>query len=174
LLAGAQLLDCWGQEDCWGRKLVGASWAVDVHLVLLQSGENVWAVTCIDSRCPAPSFMATFMACCPLVCAADDTHVSTALPTCHQLCVHTHAMQVPDSEPGWLQGGRWADVRLPHLRARMREAVADPAAAAAKGRAARAKMIAHLSVEVVAARVAAELERINDLLRCVLCARAGW
>jgi glycosyltransferase involved in cell wall biosynthesis len=66
---------------------------------------------------------------------------------------------VPD---GPFRGHLWARPALSSLRARMREVVADPAAARARGREARRDMVTSYCLDCVTERVLDELRRIRD------------
>jgi hypothetical protein len=73
----------------------------------------------------------------------------------------------PDCPAGWnpwFDGQQWARPSVSHLRALMRRVVARPGEAAAKGRAARADVLARFTPEVLAARVRAEVARIQRKL----------
>lgn len=59
---------------------------------------------------------------------------------------------------------RWAQPSHEHLRYLMRHVVEHPEEAAAKGRAARAKMLRHFAPDVVGQIVAARLRTISDQL----------
>lgn len=60
---------------------------------------------------------------------------------------------------------RWAQPSLTHLRQLMREVYDRPSLAAAKGRAARHRMVQRYAPAVVAAQVAQRLREIEDALR---------
>ncbi|GBF99949.1 hypothetical protein Rsub_12642 [Raphidocelis subcapitata] len=64
----------------------------------------------------------------------------------------------------WFDGERWARPSTHHLRQLMRRVVLRPEEAAAKGAAARATVLERFTPDVLAARVRAELVRINGLL----------
>eukprot|EP00955_Chlamydomonas_euryale_P032268 338390-Chlamydomonas_euryale.AAC.1 len=71
---------------------------------------------------------------------------------------------VPDDQPWWFRGTRWADVDVDHLRERMRHVYEHPEEAAERGRAARRLMDEVYSPAAVGAAVAAEVERTRARL----------
>lgn len=73
---------------------------------------------------------------------------------------------VPPGQWDWSEGNqRWAQPSEQHLRALMRHVVLHPAEAAAKGRAARARMKERYAPPVIARLVAARLQAIDDSIR---------
>jgi len=70
---------------------------------------------------------------------------------------------------GWPVGLRWAQPSVPHLKQLMRHVVTHPQEAAAKGAAARRRMVERYSPDVIARLLLRELRRIE----AALAARAG-
>jgi hypothetical protein len=65
---------------------------------------------------------------------------------------------------GWT-GHRWAQPRLEHLRELLRSVHGDPQQALRKGLRARTHMLQRFSLQVMGAKLAAELVRIQKLLQ---------
>ncbi|KAJ9522340.1 hypothetical protein QJQ45_008185 [Haematococcus lacustris] len=84
---------------------------------------------------------------------------------------------VPDDQPWWFQGAKWAVASSSHLRQRMREVMSDRRTAAAKGKRARQRMVKLYSPEAVGRLIAAEHDRLTQLLRsgtCKHCNNKQW
>ncbi|GFH12556.1 uncharacterized protein HaLaN_08268, partial [Haematococcus lacustris] len=84
---------------------------------------------------------------------------------------------VPDDQPWWFQGAKWAVASSSHLRQRMREVMSDRRTAAAKGKRARQRMVKLYSPEAVGRLIAAEHKRLTQLLRsgtCKHCNNKQW
>ncbi|KAJ9534502.1 hypothetical protein QJQ45_022145 [Haematococcus lacustris] len=85
--------------------------------------------------------------------------------------------EVPDDQPWWFLGAKWAVASTSHLRQRMREVMSDRRTAAAKGKRARQRMVKLYSPEAVGRLIAAEHERLTQLLRsgtCKHCNNKQW
>ena len=76
---------------------------------------------------------------------------------------------VPDDQPWWFRGARWADASVDHLRSVMRHVYEHPEEAAIKGQRARQLMSDLYSPEAVGRVVASEVERIKRMLRAGNC-----
>ncbi len=72
---------------------------------------------------------------------------------------------VGDTDTFWFRNSRWAYPNVAHVRERMREVVANPEAAAAKGKRGRERMIAQYSPDVVTRLLLDEFDRISDIIR---------
>jgi hypothetical protein len=74
-------------------------------------------------------------------------------------------MQVPEGNPWWFMGAKWAVASVDHLRLRLREMVTHPDVAAAKGRRARERMATKYSPDALGFILAKEFQRLKDMLR---------
>lgn len=77
-------------------------------------------------------------------------------------------LQVPDDQPWWFQGARWAVASVDHMRARMREVLSNPEVAAIKGRRARERMVSKYSPDALAFILSKEFARVKDDIRCAM------
>jgi glycosyltransferase involved in cell wall biosynthesis len=73
-------------------------------------------------------------------------------------------VDVEDQAVWWFKGLKWAQPSVAHLRLLMRRVVENRGEAAAKGRAARQRMVDQFSPEVLARQLHKEFRRIEGLV----------